>query len=88
MLKRHVAACGLKTRYKNPTPRPRYLTQRLTPYKQAPVNLAPSHGLNTIYILHVSRKSSQKGDGELTLLEIAGLGLEHLRIHTTDSIPA
>ena len=31
-----------------------------------------------------------KGDGlgELTLLEIAGLGLELLRIRTTDPIPA
>ena len=47
----------------------------------------PTYVLSIISILHF-RKFSRKGGGELTILEMAGLGLELLRIHTTDPIPA
>ena len=46
----------------------------------------PTYALSIISVLHV--RNFRKGDGELTILEMAGLGLELLRIHTTDPILA
>ena len=43
--------------------------------------------MSIISILHVSN-SPRKGGGELTLLEMVGLGLELPRIHIMDPIPA
>ena len=46
-----------------------------------------THALSIISILHVNN-SSRKGGEELTISEMAGLGLELPKIHITDPIPA
>ena len=46
----------------------------------------PTYASSIISILHV--RNFRKGDGKLTIVGMAGLGLELLRIHTADPIPA